>query len=65
MFFVFLTQVTKHLCLLNLNIYIFFNNTVNQNWPYTLLGNFADIIYQNKESFLHRTGDVFTLQLAL
>ena len=41
--------------------YIFCNKTVNQNWPYSLLGNFADIIYQNKESFLHRTGDVCTL----
>ena len=61
---VFLTRVTKRLCLLNLNI-IFCNKTVNQNWPYSLLGNFADIIYQNKESFLHRTGDVCTLLLAL
>ena len=50
----------KAFCLLNLNIF-FCNKTVNQNWPYSLLGNFADIIYQNKESFLHRTGDVCTL----
>ena len=57
---VFLTKVTKHLRLLNLNI-IFGNKTVNQNWPYSLLGNFVDIIYQNKVSPLHRTGDVCTL----
>ena len=44
--FFFLTKVTKHLCLFNLNI-TFCNKTVNQNWPYSLLGNFADIIYQN------------------
>ena len=45
-----LTKVTKHVCLLNLNI-IFCNKTVNQNWPYSLLGNFSDIIYQNKKMF--------------
>ena len=56
----FLTKVTKHLCLLNLNI-MFCNKTVNQNSPYSRLGNFADIIYQNKESYLHRTGGVCTL----
>ena len=57
---VFLTKVTKHLCSLNLNI-IFCNKPVNQNWPYSILGNFADIIYQNNESYLHRTGNVCTL----
>ena len=56
---IFFTKVTKHLRLLNSNI-MFCNKTVNQNWPYSLLGNFADIIYQNKESFMHRTG-VFAL----
>ena len=40
---VFLTKVTKHLCLLNLNI-MFCNKTVYPNWPYSLLGNFADKI---------------------
>ena len=37
------------------------NKAVIQNWLYSLLGNFADVIYQNKQSFLHRTGDVCTL----
>ena len=59
-FFFFLTKVTEHLCLLKLNIFSY-NKTVNPNWPYSLLGKFANIIYKNKDSFLHRTGDVCTL----
>ena len=54
-----------HLCLLNVNMFLFGNKTVNQNWTYSLLGNFADVIYQNKQSFLHRTEDACTLYLAL
>ena len=54
-----LTKVTKHLCLLNLNIFLQQNS--QPKLAYSLLGNFADIIYQNKDSFLHRTGDVCTL----
>ena len=45
-----LTKVTKHLCLLNLNMFFFGNKTVSQNWPYSLLGNFADVIYRNQQS---------------
>ena len=35
--------VTKHLCLLNLNIK-FLQQTVDRNWPYCLSGNFPDLI---------------------